>query len=72
MADLISECAWCNKVKTPAGWKGETQALRALGVDNSATSRTQNRTHGICPACAAMLKMQWYSLGLIPAAPACN
>ena len=41
----VTECAWCERVRTPAGdWKTPTASIHAaMGVQ---------RTHGICPRCA--------------------
>ncbi len=41
----ITECAWCKRVRSPAGdWHTLTRAIRgAIGVE---------LTHGICPECA--------------------
>jgi len=52
MRNLISECAWCHKVKTINGWKAESLALKELGIDSINLDGENDRTHGICPACA--------------------
>lgn len=41
----ITECAWCQRVRSAAGaWHAPSPAIRAVnGVE---------RTHGICPECA--------------------
>jgi hypothetical protein len=41
----ITECAWCNRVRSTAGeWRTLIEAVRGA-IDGA-------RTHGICPACA--------------------
>ncbi|MFI4942970.1 MAG: hypothetical protein ACHP85_06890 [Burkholderiales bacterium] len=38
-------CAWCERVRTSAGWE-----------ESSAPPRAEHATHGICPECLATEK----------------
>jgi hypothetical protein len=52
--DLLTVCAWCQKVRFPQGRWARRQAL-AEQLDFF-LGEAPKVTHGICPACAAALK----------------
>ncbi len=51
----MSECAWCKKIKTQAGWLDKSEAPGAgSGIDSFVFKAQNDVAHGICPYCAEL------------------